>query len=93
MSDADKDQLAVERNSEMTVGMSLKLAYMTRAQAVEQAWREAELQIRDADAARQETEDTRSRRRNRNRLGVLAARLRHLPVMANHLYRAEHVGF
>lgn len=55
----------------MTLSMALKLAAMTRAQAVEQAYRDAELQIRQSDLTRQATEDLRSIRRNRNRVFVL----------------------
>lgn len=61
------------RESNMSVGMAVKLAGMTRSQACEQAYRDAELQIRHADMARQRTEDVRSIRRNRNRLYMLLA--------------------
>lgn len=62
-----------QRAAPMSVGMALKLANMTRAQAAEQAWRNAELQIRQADADRQVIEDVRSQRRNRNRSYMLLA--------------------
>ncbi len=55
----------------MTVGMALKLAAITRAQALEQAYREVVLMLRESDDARQIFEDRRSVRRNRNRLAVL----------------------
>lgn len=63
---------AEQRAEYMTVGMALKLAHLTIAQACEQAYRDTELMLREQDAIRQHTEDLRSRRRNRNRLLVLA---------------------
>ncbi len=65
--------VANEEHSMMPVGMALKLANMTRAQAIEEAWRNTELQIRDAESGRQAIEDKRSYRRNRNRLYMLSA--------------------
>lgn len=62
-----------ERQQVITVGMALKLAHMTRFQATECAYRDAELQIRANDAERQRTEDIRSQRRNRNRCYMLLA--------------------
>lgn len=55
----------------MTWGQAVKLANLTRQQACEQAYRDTELQIRDADMARQAVEDARSIHRNANRTIVL----------------------
>ena len=60
-----------ERAAYMPVSMALKLAQLTLRQACEQAYRDTELQIRDAERARQKVEDERSVHRNRNRTYVL----------------------
>ena len=62
-----------ERAAYMPVSMALKLAQLTLKQACEQAYRDTELLIREADQARQAIEDKRSVYRNRNRTYVLLA--------------------
>ena len=78
-----------ERAAYMPVSMALKLAQLTLKQACEQAYRDTQLQIRDADQARQAIEDKRSVHRNRNRAYVLLVGLSislAWPVIAIHLF-------
>ena len=62
-----------QRQQIMTVGMALKLAELTRKQAMEEAYRDTELMLRESDTVRQMKEDIRSIRRNRNRALMLMA--------------------
>lgn len=81
-----------ERRRLMTVGEALKLARITERQACERAYRDAELQIREADKSRQATEDVRSIHRNRNRAYVLLCGLTVSilwPEIAIHLFSSQ----
>jgi hypothetical protein len=60
-----------ELNAPMTVGEALRQHEMLVAQAVDQAYRAAELQISEAERQRGVIEDLRSHHRNLNRAYVL----------------------
>lgn len=63
--------LRVAREKPITVETAIKLAEMTVKQACERAYRDTELQIRDAAANAKSIEDKRSVHRNANRTVVL----------------------
>lgn len=77
----------------MTWGQAVKLANLTRQQACEQAYRDTELQIRDAESERSRTEETRSVHRNANRTIVLIVGFLisiSWPFLAVHLFHSTY---
>lgn len=89
---SDKVDPATARMETMTYGDAIKLARMTVKQACEAAYRDTQLQIRDADKERQTVEDARSIHRNKNRAWVLVCGLTVSiiwPFIAIHLFKSQ----